>query len=184
MLQHRCMITMQNLEWVGRLLLHTRHDILQMLLFQTSCNYTTCLASALLRLVRIVIISAANYWGVPVTVIRLHAIAIKVGRPRKAIAHTKIGLLAATRARRTIEERDSLNKTSLGEKKRRTKGVNLKKLTLVLWLGTVLAYRKVAISASLENISSVLEELARFVVIVIFLDWSASKSPKTAIALH
>ena len=89
---------MQNLELVGGLLLHTRHNILQMLLFQASCNYTTCLASALLRLVRVVLISAAYYWGVPVTVIRLLAIAIKVGRPRKAIAHTVIGLLAATRA--------------------------------------------------------------------------------------
>jgi hypothetical protein len=91
-----------------RQLFHTRHNILQMLLFQASCNHTACLALALLRLIRIFIISTAYYWGVPVTVIWLRAITIQVGRPRKAIAHTEIGFLTATRARRAIEECDSL----------------------------------------------------------------------------
>ena len=83
---------------VGEYSFHTGHDVLQMLLFQASCNYTACLASALLRLICIFIVSASHHWRVPVAMIWLLAIAIQVAWPRKAILHTEIGCFAATGA--------------------------------------------------------------------------------------
>jgi hypothetical protein len=89
---------------MGEHSLHTRHDILQMLLFQASGNDPTCPAPAFLRLVRIFSISASRHWRVSIAVIRLRAIAIDVARARKTIHHAEVGLFAAAGARWAKDE--------------------------------------------------------------------------------
>ena len=150
-----------------------------MLLFQASCNLATSPALALLRLVCIFTISSASYWGVPVTMIRLLAITIKVGRPRKTILHPEIGCFAATGTRWAIEECNSLQQYIVS---RREGEGNIQNLTLVLWLRTILANRPVTISAPLENISGIHLSFT-WGVKVVLIDWNASESTKTAVAL-